>query len=180
MPLHNISNKLGRHIQNICRHTSISIPDVPAHRCICRHSSIASRVFRHTYTISGTCTYTGLADALIFRPGPSLVNRHKVNHKPCIFLVSWPYRGSSPRHWRLTLPTMRRVLEAAKTRTGIRMTRRARVRESPPRLLPDEGVEGGWRVHERRWPSSCTGELNFLRNDSVRGRQEVRQSRGGR
>jgi hypothetical protein len=24
----------------------------------------------------------------IFRPGPSLVNRHKVNHSPCIFLVS--------------------------------------------------------------------------------------------
>jgi hypothetical protein len=27
-------------------------------------------------------------DTLIFRPDPSLVNWHKVNHSPCIFLVS--------------------------------------------------------------------------------------------
>jgi hypothetical protein len=37
---------------------------------------------------AGIHLYAGLADALIFRPDPTLVNRHKVNHIPCIFLVS--------------------------------------------------------------------------------------------
>jgi hypothetical protein len=32
--------------------------------------------------------YVGLANALMFRPDPTLVNQHKVNHIPYIFLVS--------------------------------------------------------------------------------------------
>jgi hypothetical protein len=32
--------------------------------------------------------YAGLTDTPIFRPGPILVNQHKVNHFPHIFLVS--------------------------------------------------------------------------------------------
>jgi hypothetical protein len=32
--------------------------------------------------------YAGLADTLIFQPGPTLVNQHKVNHFPYVFLVS--------------------------------------------------------------------------------------------
>jgi hypothetical protein len=32
--------------------------------------------------------YAGLADTSIFRPGPILVNQHKVNYSPHVFLVS--------------------------------------------------------------------------------------------
>jgi hypothetical protein len=32
--------------------------------------------------------YAGLADTLIFWTAPTLVNQHKVNHIPYIFLVS--------------------------------------------------------------------------------------------
>jgi hypothetical protein len=32
--------------------------------------------------------YAGLADTLIFWPGPTLVNQQKVNHFPYVFLVS--------------------------------------------------------------------------------------------
>jgi hypothetical protein len=38
--------------------------------------------------LAGIYLYAGLADALIFRLDPTLVNWHKVNHTPCIFLVS--------------------------------------------------------------------------------------------
>jgi hypothetical protein len=41
--------------------------------------------------------------------------------------------------------SFRRVLDGGDAMTGIRMTGRARERESPPRLLPDGGVEDGWR-----------------------------------
>jgi hypothetical protein len=38
---------------------------------------------------------------MLLYPGQALLwsIRHKVNHISCIFLVSWPYRGSSPRQW---------------------------------------------------------------------------------
>jgi hypothetical protein len=36
----------------------------------------------------GYALYAGLADTLIFRPDPTLVNQHKVNLIPYIFLVS--------------------------------------------------------------------------------------------
>jgi hypothetical protein len=36
----------------------------------------------------GYTLYAGLADALIFWPDPTLVNQHKANHLPYIFLVS--------------------------------------------------------------------------------------------
>jgi hypothetical protein len=40
---------------------------------------------------------------------------------------------------------LHRVLEYGDAMTGTRTTRRARERESPPRSLPDEEVEDGWR-----------------------------------
>jgi hypothetical protein len=40
---------------------------------------------------------------------------------------------------------LQRVLDYDDAMTGTRTTRRARERESPPRSLPDEEVEDGWR-----------------------------------
>jgi hypothetical protein len=79
--LHNISNKLGRHIY--------AYAGTPQQ---------VSRLYRHIRTLAGIHLYAGLADALIFRPGLYFVNRHIVNHSPGIFLASGPYLGSSPRH----------------------------------------------------------------------------------
>jgi hypothetical protein len=70
--LHNITTRLGRHIYIYTPALLIKYPgyaDVSEHR-------------------PGYSLYAGLADTLISRPGPSLVNQHKVNHFPYIFLVS--------------------------------------------------------------------------------------------
>jgi hypothetical protein len=69
--LHNISNRLGRHT-----YTYAGTPQQ------------VSQLYRHIWIPAGIYLYPGLVDALIFWPGPSLVNRHKVNHSTGIFLVS--------------------------------------------------------------------------------------------
>jgi hypothetical protein len=60
-------------------------------------------------------------------------------------------RGNPARACRGRTPaSFQRVLDGGDAMTGIRTTRQARERESPPRSLLDEGVEDGWRGFGRR------------------------------
>jgi hypothetical protein len=53
-----------------------------------------------------------------------------------------------------TLASFQWVLDGGDAMMGIRTTGQARERGSPPRLLPDEGVEDGWRSFGHRCTSA--------------------------